>query len=322
MGAKAGARRGSRFSRKQAAFEWFAERIYRGGWAARAWGRVPGRTAVDLIRHELPLLPWLPGADAAGADGTGARDRSLTVAFASDLHIGPLTPPALLDNAFSLLVAARPDVLVLGGDYVFLAASPAMLRELEARVAAVPATVKIAVLGNHDLWTRHDLIEEALRRAGATVLINDAIHLPAPFTDVAFIGLDDPWSGRPDAARALAAAGDARLKLAVAHAPEAVPLLDGRGVRLLLCGHTHGGQIALPSGPLVIHGRCGRKWPAGLFELGEMRLFVSRGLGAVDLPFRTYARPDVSLFTLRPAASERRAEDRGSIPGSGERRFG
>jgi len=263
--------------------------VYARGWPGRAWGHVPGRLAVDLIQHELSILP-------ARTD----RARALRVAFASDLHIGPLTPPALLDRAFALLTAARPDLLVLGGDYVYLEATPAVARELEERVAAVPAMVKVAVLGNHDLWTRHDLLEQALRRAGATVLINDSTFLSPPFDDVAVAGLDDPWTGRPDVDQALGGTGAASLTLGVVHSPEAMPLLVGRGLGLLLCGHTHGGQIALPGGPIVVHGKLGKRFPSGMFREGDLPFFVSRGLGAVELPFRAYARPDVSLFTLTP----------------------
>jgi predicted MPP superfamily phosphohydrolase len=282
--------RGGNFSRKRVVGEAVARLVYRQGWAARVWQRLPGRTEVDVIRHELAVLP-------------GAAPRSLRIAFASDFHIGPLTAPRLLDNAFASLAQMAPDVLVLGGDYVYLEATRAMARELEARVAAVPAAVKLAILGNHDLWTHHDRIEDALRRAGATLLINDAVRLPAPFEDVAFVGLDDVWAGQADPTRALAAAGDAPLKLGVAHSPEAVPFLSGRGLRLLLCGHTHGGQIALPSGPVVVQGKHGRRWPAGRYELDDLTLFVSRGLGSVELPIRAYARPDVALFTLHTANS-------------------
>jgi hypothetical protein len=282
--------RGANYSRKRGLMESLARAIYREGWAGRLWGRLPGRVTVDLIEHRLAILP-------AGA-GPGAPARSLRIAFASDFHIGPLTSPALLDNAFALLTAARPDVLILGGDYVFLDATPKMARELEKRVAAVPAAVKLAVLGNHDLWTRHDLIEAALQRAGARVLINQAAWLPAPFDDVAIIGLDDPFTGKPDPAPALRQSVGAALRLGVVHSPEGLPLLLGHGIGLMLCGHTHGGQVALPSGPIVVHGKHGRRFPAGLFDVGDLRLFVSRGLGSVDLPFRLYARPDVSVFTL------------------------
>lgn len=282
--------RGRRFSRRRVVGEAITGAVFGSGWAARAWGRLPGRTAVDLIQHQLPLLP----ARAQVREG----GRTLRLAFASDLHIGPLTAPALLDNAFTRLAHARPDVLLLGGDYVYLQATPAMARELEARVAALPVPTKLAILGNHDLWTHHDRIEDALRRAGARVLVNDAAFLPPPFDDIAILGLDDVWTGQPDAAAAMRAATGAALTIGIAHSPEAVPLVAEYGLPLLLCGHTHGGQIALPTGPVVVQGKHGRRWPAGLFQVGGMKLFVSRGLGSVELPIRAYARPDVSLFTL------------------------
>ena len=299
--------RGRNFSVLRGGAETLCNLVYSGGWPARVLAAFPSRVTVDLVEHQLPALPARQrsgsGGDgstarAGGPSAAGAPARELRIVFASDLHIGPLTPPALLDNAFARMAEARPDVLILGGDYVFLEATPAHARELEARVAAVPAAVKLAVLGNHDLWTYHGLLEDALLRAGARVLINQAHRLAPPFDDVAIVGLDDPWTGEPDAARAVADAGDAAVRIGVAHSPEVVPMLAGRDIALLMCGHTHGGQIALPSGPVVVHGKHGRMYPAGLFDVGPMKLFVSRGLGAVDLPLRAYARPDVALLTF------------------------
>ena len=165
-------------------------------------------------------------------------------------------------------------------------------------MARIPAATKVAVLGNHDLWTEHAVIEAALERGGARVLVNQALRLPPPHDDVAVVGLDEPWTGAPDPERAFGEAGDAPVRIAVAHAPEGYPFVRGRGAALMLCGHTHGGQIATPRGPIVVHGPLGRRWPAGLYEVDGLPLFVSRGLGAVDFPLRLYAPPDVSLFTI------------------------
>jgi predicted MPP superfamily phosphohydrolase len=258
---------------------------YAGDWPGRVWGALGPAAAVDRLDHRLPL----PG-----------RDRPpLRLAFASDLHLGPTTSARTLDRAFALLAEARPDVLVLGGDYVFLDATPARARELEARVAAVPARTKIAVLGNHDLWTHHPLLEQALAAAGARVLVNDAVRLPPPHDDIAVLGLDDPMTGRPDPEAALHASGDAPYKLAVCHSPDGVPFLAGTGVRLLLTGHTHGGHVALPGPrPILVPGRMGKQVPFGLHRVGDLTLFVSRGLGGVEVPVRTFARPDVAIFTV------------------------
>jgi uncharacterized protein len=267
-------------------------------WPARLWEMVPGATHVQLVRHRM-VLP------------AGRRPAApLRIAFASDLHDGPTTPERTIDEAFRLLAAAEPDVLVLGGDYVFLDATPETARALEARVRSVPARVKVAVLGNHDLWTYHGLLEEALARAGATVLVNASVRLGPPHDDVAIIGIDDPWTGRPDGDRAFAgleepaaagaAEGPRTLKIGVCHAPGGFAHLRGRDVALFLCGHTHGGQIALPGElPVVVPGGpYARRWPYGLHEAEGTTVFVSRGVGTSELPIRIQAPPDVVVFDL------------------------
>ena len=229
----------------------------------------------------------------------GAGPVALRIAFASDLHLGPTTSSRTLDTAFELLTAARPDLLALGGDYVFLRAKPPMTRELSRRLAAVPARCRAAVLGNHDLWTDHRLIEQALREAGVRVLVNQALRLPPPHQAVALLGIDEPWTGHEDVAAACAQAGDAALRIALCHSPDVLPALQGRDVSLLLCGHTHGGQLALPGGhPLWVPGGVGARYPHGVHRVGGLTLVVSRGVGGIEIPLRCWAPPDVVLVDL------------------------
>lgn len=262
--------------------------LYRGDWPARAWQLGPWAHRVELVRHDAAILP----RELAG--------RRLRIGFLSDLHLGPTTATATLDAAFARITELRPDVLLLGGDYVFLEAHAHRTRELEARVRAVPAATKLAVLGNHDLWTEHGAIERALERAGARVLVNASVRLPAPFDRIAIIGLDDPWTGRPDAEAALVGSEDAALRIGLCHAPEGAMLLRERGVALLVCGHTHGGQIALPGPrPVVLPpGPYSRRFAYGLHETDGMQLVVSRGVGATELPIRAFAPADVVAIEL------------------------
>jgi predicted MPP superfamily phosphohydrolase len=275
--------RGRNYTRIRGLVESAQALLFAGHWPARlrdAWGR----HRVEVVRHHV-------------AAGRGPR-APLRIAFASDLHIGALTPPGLLEAAFDQLAALEPDVLVLGGDYVFLDVTPAAADALARLTERVPAAVKIAVLGNHDLWTDHPVIEAALARGGARVLVNESLRLPPPHDDVVFVGLDDPWAGRPDPDRAFAGVGDAKSCVAVVHAPEGYPFVRDRGACVMLCGHTHGGQIATPRGPIVVFGELGRRFPAGRYDLDGLALYVSRGLGAVDLPLRLFAPPDVALVSL------------------------
>jgi predicted MPP superfamily phosphohydrolase len=278
--------RGRRYTRLRGLVESAQSVAYAGGWPARLLGQVPAASRISVLRHTFDLLPPV-----------GGRRRALRLAFISDLHLGPLTPMKLVERAFARLQEAEPDVLVMGGDYVSLEVTKAVAAQLAAAVGAFRAPLKLAVLGNHDLWTRHELIEEALEAGGARVLLNESVRLPAPHDDVAIVGLDDPWTGQVDPDKAFAGV-DAPLKLVLTHAPEAVPLVEGRGVALLMCGHTHGGQVAAPWGPLMVEGHFGRRWPFGLHDVNGMQLFVSRGVGYSDLPVRSFAPSDVAIIDL------------------------
>jgi predicted MPP superfamily phosphohydrolase len=273
---------------------------YVDSWPRRLWALIPGALRVQRVEQDLPLRKPRP------------ERPPLRIGFVSDLHLGPTTPPELVENAFDELRQARLDVLALGGDYVFLGASPGRMKRLERLVASVPARTKVAVLGNHDFWARPERIVDALTRAGAHVLVDHGMRLPPPHDDMGVIGLDDPLtSGQvfdPRAAqdgvqRALSSlpAGLSNV-LAVAHSPDSLPGLQGRGVSVLLCGHTHGGQVALPGyRPLVMPSRVGRRYPYGVHRVEEegLSLFVSRGLGTSMIPLRTWAPEDLAVFTLR-----------------------
>jgi predicted MPP superfamily phosphohydrolase len=82
--------------------------------------------------------------------------------------------------------------------------------------------------------------------------------------------------------------------------------LSGLRFDLFLAGHTHGGQIAAPWGPIVLpHGRMCSQYPSGFAQLESGVVYVSRGVGTVELPMRTFAPPDVMLLDLlRPDGSE------------------
>jgi predicted MPP superfamily phosphohydrolase len=278
--------RGRRYTRLRGLVESAQSLAYHGGWPARLLGQVPAASRVRVLRHTFPLLP-----------ANGSRRRPLRLAFISDLHLGPLTPMKLVDHAFAQLQEAEPDVLLMGGDFVSLEVTEAVAAQLAASVGAFRVPLKLAVLGNHDLWTKHELIEDALAAGGARVMLNDSIRLPPPHDDVVIVGLDDPWTGQVDPEKAFAGA-DAPVKLVLTHAPEAVPLVEGRGVNLLMCGHTHGGQVAAPWGPLMVEGHFGRRWPFGLHDINGMQLFVSRGVGYSDLPVRSFAPSDVAIIDI------------------------
>ena len=250
------------------------------------------------------LTRWLPAAVDVGVErhhvaaprlGTG---RSLRIAFASDFHAGPTTPSHLLDAAIERLVDARPDVLLLGGDFVSYRAEDA--RPLAERLGAIDAPLgRYAVLGNHDHHADGRAVAALLEGHGVTMLTNRSVRLPEPFEAVRLCGLDDHTAGEPDANAAFRDAAPVRVVLM--HGPAGLLDIGRHAFDVALCGHTHGGQVALPNGwPLLTAcGPLSRQYSAGRYELdGGRTLFVSRGVGYSALPIRLNAPPAITLCTV------------------------
>jgi predicted MPP superfamily phosphohydrolase len=223
---------------------------------------------------------------------------ALRIAYASDFHAGPTTDPALLQRAVAALHEARPDVLLLGGDFVALAPSEADI--LAEELGRIPAPFgRYAVLGNHDWWAGPDRIVRRLEASGIEVLTNRNRRLGPPFDRVWICGIDDHWCGKPDWRTAFQGAGDIRVVLM--HAPSGLLDLGQERFSLALCGHTHGGQVALPGGMpiLVPWGPLSRQYARGRFELPYgATLIVSVGIGCVVVPLRLFTKPEIVVCTL------------------------
>lgn len=225
----------------------------------------------------------------------------LRIAFASDFHAGSTTHPRLLAAACRRLAELEPDVVLLGGDFVSVRAS--YIRRLAPLIAEVPARFgKFGVLGNHDLRANSRVVVSALERAGVHMLHNEHVPLPAPYHELSLCGIDDPTRGQPQAGRAMDGAEGTRIVLM--HSPEGLTHIGQRDFGLALCGHTHGGQVVLPSGrPIhVPPGALNRRYHSGRFELDEAdggrTLIVSNGVGCSTIPVRLFAAPEVHLCLI------------------------
>jgi predicted MPP superfamily phosphohydrolase len=285
-------RRGRRYTWLRGLTESSLDRLFGGGWPARLAHALGAQRRVRAVHHDVPVARW--PADCP----------PLVVAFASDLHVGPTTHPELLELVCAQLAAARPHVLLLGGDFIYLRAE--YMEQLAPLLGRVPAPLgRFAVLGNHDLWVDDEYLCAQLERNRITPLINRNTTLPPPFDHVSVCGLDDAWVGEPDAEAAFR--GAARHRIVLMHAPSGLLSLRGQRFELALCGHTHGGHIALPGGiPIRTPGPLSRRYNRGAHPLHEHGglLVVSCGIGGVELPVRTFATPDIRICTLRGPQAE------------------
>jgi predicted MPP superfamily phosphohydrolase len=224
----------------------------------------------------------------------------LVLAFASDFHAGPMTHPELFSSLVHEVSNQRADVLLLGGDFVSCKAEyvDALTERL---LQCTPLLGKYAVLGNHDLWTDDEHITRRLAAAGVEVLVNRNLSLPSPFDGVSICGIDDPWTGSADVAKAFK--GSQPIRIFLTHSPDGLLLLDKEQFDVGFAGHTHGGQIAFRDGtPLVdAGGPLSRTYSRGRFEIrGNGPMIVSRGIGCSHVPIRINSDPELVICTLHP----------------------
>jgi predicted MPP superfamily phosphohydrolase len=274
--------RGAFYTRARGVVEWTLDHAYRGNWPARLVRAVGLQRPVQIVRHRVVAPGW------------PADEPPIRIAFISDLHAGPTTHTSLLDEAFAQLAAVGADIVLLGGDYVFLHAHH--IDQIADRLRGISASLGIfAVMGNHDLWADDAAIARALTAAGARVLVNERVLLRP---GVALYGMDDPWTGTRPTAPLFQS--DDRARILLVHAPEAMTLLPDERFDIALCGHTHGGHVALPGAvPILVPGPLSRRYAHGRHDVGGGRtLVVSRGIGSSEVALRTFADPDVLVVDL------------------------
>ena len=221
----------------------------------------------------------------------------LRIAFASDFHAGATTDARVLEAACAAIAAEKPDVLLLGGDFVTTRAG--YIDQLAPLLATIPAPLgKFGVFGNHDLRSNVDILRKYLEPARVRILSNEVIRLDAPHADVSILGLDDPIWGRPEHREM----PDDGVRVVLMHAPDGLLTIGDRHFDLAICGHTHGGQITLGGvRPYMPHGKLSRKYGAGVYQLGpdgNRALVVSHGVGCSTLPVRLGVRPQVHVLTV------------------------
>ena len=223
----------------------------------------------------------------------------LRIVHMTDFHLHPFTQVEQVEQAIDFANQLRPDIIALTGDYV--SDSAESIRELAPAVAQAQAKHgTYAVLGNHDVWTDEAVVRRGLEGAGVPVLVNEGLTLAVGDASINVAGLESGWYGTPDLNRALAdAPTDADFTLALVHEPDFADDLaqDGR-VSLQLSGHSHGGQIRFPWFGAPVLPRLAQKYDLGLYQVNEMWLNTSAGVGVVALPVRFNCPPEITELML------------------------
>ena len=221
-------------------------------------------------------------------------DRKLRVVALSDLH----APCYYLSTAdlVRTINKQKPDVLILAGDMFGV---PEFEQTVAAFKAARATCAKLAVPGNWEYHLGFDPadLKKAYAGAGIAYLKNDACVI----NGLKIVGLDDLLRGAPRFQMADQACNGSAPVLVINHCPGAFDRIaaDGRSRKIMISGHTHGGQIA-PFGKALITPPGSGRYVQSWYRRGSNLMYVTRGVGASVLPVRIGARPELLVLDLLP----------------------
>ena len=242
--------------------------------------------AIEVRHHEVPLAN-LPAA----FDG-------FTLLQLSDLHID--IAAGFVDALIERLIPLRYDQCVLTGDYRARTYGPfdaalAGMQRLRPHIAGTP----YAVLGNHDTIR----MVPAMEAMGYRLLLNERVTIERGGAAIHLLGIDDAHFYRLDNfAGAIAEVPEQDVAILLSHTPEVYRLASHSNVDLMLCGHTHGGQICLPGGwPVLTSADSPRALVRGSWRHNDMIGYTSAGSGASIVDVRLNCPPEVTLHRLRRA---------------------
>jgi predicted MPP superfamily phosphohydrolase len=254
-----------------------------------AYGFLYERRGLELTRATLSVTGLSPALDG------------LRIGLLTDVHHSRWVSHEEVVGAVGALMHERPDLIILGGDYVTWGGDRVKRGDRGYVQPAAEALGTLAaphgvfgILGNHD--DDHDM-PAALRKHGVQVLRDARTRIGVRHEHVELAGIRF-WTKRVSDIASIVRGASAPVIL-LAHDPRRLMEAEALKIPLVLSGHTHGGQVVLPGAGAI----AARKFPvvAGIGRRGATSIFVSRGMGTVYVPVRINCPPEIAVLTLQSA---------------------
>ncbi|MCC6954975.1 MAG: phosphodiesterase YaeI [Deltaproteobacteria bacterium] len=258
-----------------------------------AWAHAVEPMLLGVSYDSLPIL-------------TGSTP--IRLAHLSDFHAWQATPLTLIENAAEQTARLRPDLIVITGDFITRQLhDPSGYIAVLSQFSAIAPT--FAIYGNHDggRWVARsggyssvETVGAVLRRSGIKPLLNEHISWSKGDSTIHVVGLGDYWAQECIPSHAFAQRpNDGHPTVVLSHNPDSKSALEMYDWDLLLCGHTHGGQLVLPfTGIAPFAPVEDKRFLRGLHDWSNRLLHVSAGVGNLH-GLRFNCPPEISLLELK-----------------------
>ena len=236
------------------------------------------------------------------------EQENIKIAFISDTHVGRYKKTNFIQNVADKIEQLEPDVLILGGDLIFKRGEYAIYLEPLAKLTnKFPV---YAVFGNHESNQgflndpRRKDKSQQLRTLFANwnikILENENEIIKINDQEIAILGTKELWTDEVDFEPTLKSLSSEIPKILISHNPDIIYNEKTSNIDLILSGHTHAGQIALPFiGPIPPVGtELGRDISSGLFKIEDTLLYISSGIGESGPRARLFTLPEIALINI------------------------